>query len=176
MKKERNGSQTLRPQDGKSCHLGSIGVRFMIDGNDSSGRFSLDEHPMEPRALAAPLHRHRNEDEYSFVIEGRIGADLGGEIVSGNRGDLIFKPRNQWHTFWNAGDEPARVLEIISPAGSTANLSFDFQVDLDTVSDGCLFVVQLSRASSFRQKMVGRSLRVDRAVWQLSRSGSALLD
>ena len=117
MKKERNGSQTLRPQDGKSCHLGSIGVRFMIDGNDSSGRFSLDEHPMEPRALAAPLHRHRNEDEYSFVIEGRIGADLGGEIVSGNRGDLIFKPRNQWHTFWNASDGPARVLEIISPAG-----------------------------------------------------------
>ncbi|MGZ8718415.1 MAG: cupin domain-containing protein, partial [Aeromicrobium sp.] len=32
-------------------------------------------------------------------------------------GDLIFKPRNQWHTFWNAGDSPARVLEIISPGG-----------------------------------------------------------
>jgi hypothetical protein len=30
---------------------------------------------------------------------------------------LIFKPREQWHTFWNAGDEPARILEIISPAG-----------------------------------------------------------
>jgi hypothetical protein len=32
-------------------------------------------------------------------------------------GDLVFKPRNQWHTFWNAGDEPCRILEIISPAG-----------------------------------------------------------
>jgi hypothetical protein len=32
-------------------------------------------------------------------------------------GDLIFKPRGQWHSFWNAGDEPARILEIISPAG-----------------------------------------------------------
>lgn len=32
-------------------------------------------------------------------------------------GDLIFKPRGQWHTFWNAGGGPARVLEIISPAG-----------------------------------------------------------
>ena len=38
-------------------------------------------------------------------------------MVIGNPGDLIFKPRKQWHTFWNAGDEPARVLEIISPAG-----------------------------------------------------------
>jgi mannose-6-phosphate isomerase-like protein (cupin superfamily) len=62
-------------------------------------------------------HRHQNEDEYSVVIEGRIGAELGGKVVFGNRGDLIFKPRKQWHTFWNAGDEPARILEIISPAG-----------------------------------------------------------
>ena len=117
MNKEHTGSRILKAQDGESYHLGSTGVRFMIDGNDSSSRFSLVEHPMEPRALAAPLYRHRNEDEYSFVIEGRIGTDLGGEIVFGDRGDLIFKPRNQWHTFWNAGDETARILEIISPAG-----------------------------------------------------------
>ena len=29
----------------------------------------------------------------------------------------MFKPRGEWHTFWNAGDEPCRILEIISPAG-----------------------------------------------------------
>src|ERR1700682_2062391 len=57
------------------------------------------------------------EDEYSYVLEGNIGALLGDSVVIGNPGDLIFKPRNQWHTFWNAGDKPARVLEIISPAG-----------------------------------------------------------
>ena len=32
-------------------------------------------------------------------------------------GDLVFKPRGEWHTFWNATDEPARVLEMISPGG-----------------------------------------------------------
>ena len=32
-------------------------------------------------------------------------------------GDLVFKPRHEWHTFWNAGDQPARILEIIAPAG-----------------------------------------------------------
>ena len=62
-------------------------------------------------------HRHSREDEYSFVLEGRMGADLGGEIVYAETGDLIFKPRGQWHAFWNAGDRPARILEIISPAG-----------------------------------------------------------
>jgi quercetin dioxygenase-like cupin family protein len=110
-------AKVLGPTDGKAGFLGSIGVRFMIDGADADDRFSLVEHPMSARALAAPLHRHTREDEYSYVVEGRVGALLGDEVVIGGPGDLIFKPRNQWHTFWNAGDEPARLLEIISPAG-----------------------------------------------------------
>ena len=105
------------PKDGKLGKLGGIGVRFMVSGLESGGGFALVEHPMEPHALAAPLHRHSREDEYSFILEGRVGADLGGQIVYGEPGDLIFKPRGQWHTFWNAGDAPARILEIISPAG-----------------------------------------------------------
>lgn len=110
-------ARVLGPRDGKTGFLGSIGVRFMINGSESGGGFSLVEHPMSAHALAAPLHRHTREDEYSYVVEGRVGALLGDEVVFGAPGDLIFKPRNQWHTFWNAGDEPARLLEIISPAG-----------------------------------------------------------
>ena len=110
-------ARVLRPTDGKSGFLGSIGVRFMIDGAEAGGGFSLVEHPMPPRALAAPLHRHNREDEYSYVLEGRMGALLGEEVLEAGPGDLVFKPRNQWHTFWNAGEEPARILEIISPAG-----------------------------------------------------------
>jgi len=72
---------------------------------------------MPPRSLAAPLHRHNREDEYSFVIEGRMGALLGDEVLEAGPGDLVYKPRGQWHTFWNPGDEPCRILEIISPAG-----------------------------------------------------------
>ena len=106
------------PRDGKAGSLGSIGVRFMIDTAETyNGGFSLVEHPMGPRKLAAPLHRHSREDEYSYVLEGRMGALLGDDVVYAEPGDLVHKPRNQWHTFWNAGDEPCRILEIISPAG-----------------------------------------------------------
>src|SRR6195952_3446742 len=107
----------VRPTDGKAGFLGSIGVRFIIDGAEAAERFSLVEHPMAAHALAAPLHRHNNEDEYSYVIEGRMGALLGDEHLEAGPGDLVHKPRSQWHTFWNAGDEPCRILEIISPAG-----------------------------------------------------------
>ncbi|MCZ7543230.1 MAG: cupin domain-containing protein [Anaerolineae bacterium] len=91
--------------------------RFMVSGVEAGGGFALVEHLMPPRALAAPLHLHTREDEYSYVLEGRVGALLGDEEVFGEVGDLIFKPRQQWHTFWNAGDVPARILEIISPGG-----------------------------------------------------------
>ena len=110
-------ARVLGPSDGRAGFLGSIGVRFMIDGNEADERFSLVEHPMSAHSLAAPLHRHTREDEYSYVLEGSVGALLGDDVVIGKPGDLIFKPRGQWHTFWNAGDEPARLLEIISPAG-----------------------------------------------------------
>ena len=105
------------PQDGKAGFLGSIGVRFMTFGDETGERFSLVEHPMGPRALAAPLHLHTREDEYSYVVKGRMGALLGDEVVYAEEGDLVHKPRNQWHTFWNAGDTPCRILEIIAQSG-----------------------------------------------------------
>src|SRR5205823_9153760 len=74
-------------------------------------------HPWGPRALAGPLHRHTREAEHSYVLKGRMGALLGDEVLEADPGDLVFKPRDQWHTFWNAGDEPCRILEIIAPAG-----------------------------------------------------------
>jgi mannose-6-phosphate isomerase-like protein (cupin superfamily) len=114
---EATKAKVVGPRDGKAGFLGSIGVRFMIDGEETDQGFSLVEHPMSPRALAAPLHRHNREDEYSYVLEGKVGALLGDEVLVAEPGDLVFKPRKQWHTFWNAGDEPARILEIIAPAG-----------------------------------------------------------
>ena len=67
---ETTAAKVVGPGDGKAGFLGSIGVRFMIDGAEADDRFSLVEHPMSPGALAAPLHRHSREDEYSYVVEG----------------------------------------------------------------------------------------------------------
>jgi len=117
-KPHKIGVRVLGPADGDI--LGApqtVRDRFMIGGTESGGGFSLVEHLMPPRALAAPLHRHSREDEYSFVLEGRVGSWFEGDEVFGDAGHLIFKPRGGWHTFWNAGDVPARILEIISPGG-----------------------------------------------------------
>jgi mannose-6-phosphate isomerase-like protein (cupin superfamily) len=111
------GPRIIGPRDGKFVDLRSVGVRFMVWGAETGGTFSLVEHPIPPRTLVAPLHIHTHEDEYSYVLEGRMGALLGDDVVYAEPGDLVFKPRNQWHTFWNAGDTTCRLLEIISSAG-----------------------------------------------------------
>ncbi len=112
------GPRLLGPADGDLMGDPSgVQDRFMIGAADTQGRFSVVEHILAPRSLAAPMHHHRDEDEYSYVLEGEVGAVLDGHEVVAKPGDMLFKPRGQWHTFWNAGDATARILEIISPAG-----------------------------------------------------------
>src|SRR3954471_17526013 len=106
----------LSPTEGEFVQMGALGVRYMARGEG----FSLVEHPIAPRALAAPMHVHEREDEYSFVLEGRVGVQVGDEVRVAGPGDLVFKPRGVWHAFWNAGDEPARLLELIAPGGFEA--------------------------------------------------------
>ena len=110
----------LGPREGRVVEFGGLGVRFMIDGARSGGGFALVEHPIAPRTLAAPMHVHRHEDEYSYVIDGEVGVQIGDEVRYARPGDLVVKPRGIPHAFWNRTDAPARLLEIISPAGFEA--------------------------------------------------------
>lgn len=98
----------------------SLGNLHLIKSEDTDGRFALIEHTIPPRALAAPTHTHKNEDEYSYVLSGRMGAMIGDDVVEAGPGELVFKPRGVPHAFWNAGDEEVRLLELISP-GDFAN-------------------------------------------------------
>lgn len=91
--------------------------RFLLAAAATGGRVSLVEHLAPPRTLIAPLHRHTREDEFSLVLEGRMGAVCDGQEVEAGPGDLVWKPRDAWHTFWSAGDVPVRILEVISPGG-----------------------------------------------------------
>ena len=105
------------PDESERADLPGLGNRFLMRGGETEGRFALIEHTIPPRTLAAPMHVHRNEDEFSFVLAGRMGAQIGDEVVEAGPGELVRKPRGIPHAFWNPGDEETRLLEIISPAG-----------------------------------------------------------
>jgi len=106
----------LRPGEGSSGNLGTIGVDFKFWGEDTGGAVSVVEHPFPVGALVPP-HLHTLEDEYSIVTEGEIGFRSGEREVVLEAGGYITKPRGEMHTMWNAGSTPARMIEIISPSG-----------------------------------------------------------
>jgi quercetin dioxygenase-like cupin family protein len=89
----------------------------LLAGETTAGAFSVVHHVLAPGILAAPPHRHDGEDEFSYVIEGEVGFQLGNDVRTAGAGEMVAKPRSQFHTFWNAGEQTARVLELIAPAG-----------------------------------------------------------
>ena len=94
-----------------------FGTRYLLSGEQTGGRFAVVEHTIAPHTLAAPVHTHADEDEYSYVLAGRMGALVGDEQVDAGVGELVVKPRGIPHAFWNAGDDEVRLLELVSPAG-----------------------------------------------------------
>ena len=106
----------IRPGEGEERNLGTIGVVFKLFGEQTNGLVSIVEHPF-PVGACVPPHLHTREDEYSIVTEGEIGFRSGDREVVLGAGGYITKPRGEAHTMWNAGDVPARMIEVISPAG-----------------------------------------------------------
>lgn len=108
---------TVRPHEGERADFPRLRNRYLLRGDRVGGTFALVEHTIPPRSLAAPMHTHELEDELSFVLAGRLGVQIGDDVVEAGPGELVIKPRGVPHAFWNPGDEETRVLEIISPAG-----------------------------------------------------------
>jgi mannose-6-phosphate isomerase-like protein (cupin superfamily) len=110
--------QILQVNEGETLGFAGVMGLLKIDGPDTQGRFAAAVFPeIPPRVLAAPLHRHHREDEYTYVLEGSLGVQLGDSAITADAGSWVLKPRGQWHTFWNAADVPCRTVEIVSPAG-----------------------------------------------------------
>ena len=106
----------IQPGEGATGWLGTIGVQFKLSGSQTNGAVALVEHPFPVGALVVP-HLHTLEDEYSIVTEGEIGFRSGDREVVLAAGGYITKPRGEMHSMWNAGQVPARMIEIISPSG-----------------------------------------------------------
>jgi len=113
---QRSRARAVHPGEGRTGSLGVITVEFKLWGSDTGGALAIVEHEFPPGALVPP-HIHTHEDEYSIVTSGLIGFRSGDREAVLGPGGSITKPRGEAHAMWNAGSEPARMIEVISPAG-----------------------------------------------------------
>jgi mannose-6-phosphate isomerase-like protein (cupin superfamily) len=107
----------VRAGTGETLLAGPVGAELLAGPAATGGAVSFVIHPLAPRALGSPVHTHKHEDEWSFVLDGEVGVQIGDETFVAGPGDLVLKPRGVPHAFWNPTDEPARLLEVITPGG-----------------------------------------------------------
>jgi quercetin dioxygenase-like cupin family protein len=107
----------VRAGDATPLLTGPLGALLLAGARDTAGGVAFVVHDLAPRALGSPVHTHAREDEWSFVLAGEVGVEIDGTATAAGPGDLVLKPRGIPHAFWNAGDAPARLLEVITPGG-----------------------------------------------------------
>ena len=100
--------------------IGGFGTRMLAAADGTGGAYEVLEHTLAPGLLGAPPHRHAREDELSYVLAGTLTVWRAGRVERAGPHTLVRKPRGEWHTFWNAGPEPVRFLELVSPPGFAA--------------------------------------------------------
>jgi len=110
----------VRPGEGDTVDMAGFGAVFKLTSRTTGGLVAIVEHPFAVGTITA-AHRHTREDEHSFVLAGEIGFRSDESEVVLGPGGYITKPRGQMHAMWNAGGEPGRIVEVITPGGGFEN-------------------------------------------------------
>lgn len=104
----------LQPGEGDArWFLGALGT-IKAAAETTDGRVAVLEF-LWPQGSGSPLHVHRNEDEWFYVIEGELTLWVGGEVVVAPAGSFVYGPRDIPHTFLVTSAE-ARFLMVTEPA------------------------------------------------------------
>jgi len=110
----------VQPGGGDSVPIPGFGAVFKLTSHTTGGLVAIVEHPFAVGTITA-AHRHTREDEHSIVLVGEIGFRSDDNEVVLGPGGYITKPRGQMHAMWNAGTEPGRIIEVITPGGGFEN-------------------------------------------------------
>ena len=103
--------------DSKRIALYDVGFRYAIGADDTDGVLSMIEVTIPPRTLVKP-HTHTREDEFTLVLSGSIGGQIGDETVEEIlEGSWLVKPKDVRHALWNGTEQPVRILEVVAPGG-----------------------------------------------------------
>jgi uncharacterized cupin superfamily protein len=93
----------------------ALGTTYKVLSKSVNGSAAIVEHTVEPKSIGSPMHKHTHEDEISYVLEGELSTIQDGKVQTASPGQYIVKPRGIFHTFWNAGNDRVRFIEIITP-------------------------------------------------------------
>lgn len=110
---------TLAARQGRTREpLDILGMEVLVKltNADTNGEAAI-LHQTVPPMSGPPLHRHTREDEWFYILDGEITAEIDGQRTVLHAGDSAFAPRGTEHAFQNFGDGAAQMLVVLTPGG-----------------------------------------------------------
>jgi quercetin dioxygenase-like cupin family protein len=101
---------------GGSLSIFDNDLQVKISSRDTGGAFAVMEGITPPQG-GPPLHLHREQDEWWYVLEGEFLFEVDGRVIRAGAGATVFAPRGSRHTFQNVGSKPGRTLVSVTPGG-----------------------------------------------------------
>jgi quercetin dioxygenase-like cupin family protein len=108
LRKGNNMTHHLRAGSGANVGAGLV---LRVDAALVDGSFSIHEGTLQPGETVPP-HVHETADQLLYIVSGSVTATVDGTTVEARPGDFVHKPKGLPHTFTNATDHVATVLEI----------------------------------------------------------------
>ena len=102
----------VRPGEGR--RVGN--VEFLARSADTP-RFNLAVIEIQPHRGGPPSHRHTDEDDSFYILEGELTFGVEGEEVVAGPGTFVLVPPGVEHTFRNDRDALVRMVNVHAPAG-----------------------------------------------------------
>ena len=106
----------IRASEGARLNVLGDNQLVKLTGKDTGGQLTTIIQHLAP-GLEVPAHKHTNEDEHFYLIEGEVTFEVGNEKHSLKGGDMIFLPKHIPHSLKVTGDIPAKVYLNIVPSG-----------------------------------------------------------
>ncbi|MGI8580215.1 MAG: cupin domain-containing protein [Solirubrobacteraceae bacterium] len=107
----------LDPGGGTALALGDSDLWFKAEGDSTAGALSVMEFTLAPGFPGPVPHTHREMTDIFYVLEGTVTFLVGEEQKVGAAGTFVLVPPGNVHTFSNPSDQPARLLNLQTPAG-----------------------------------------------------------
>jgi quercetin dioxygenase-like cupin family protein len=99
-------------------------LTLLLRGQDTGGALTVFESTSAP-GEGPPLHTHAREDELIYVLEGALRCRFEDELHDVPAGGCAYIPCGLVHTWQNAGDVPARILVLFTPAAAGMEAFFE---------------------------------------------------
>jgi len=100
---------------GEEIRVGDMAIRFLVEGEQSSGSVAVFEFDVPAGAKVAAAHSHDGYEETIYGLAGVLTWTIEGVPLEVQPGEALCIPRGAVHHFDNTHEADAKALAIVTP-------------------------------------------------------------